>query len=185
MKSVLICDDEQLIRKNVRAMLSDLGFEEIHECADGDADVAAALDKIPDIIIMDVSMPKKDGITAATEIRKRLKVPVIFLTAQGSSNTTIEAVQSAAHPHTFLGHSKHGQSAIFVTKGNPDCHVILRGGKTPNYDADHVAGAVKDRKDGLKIYYAIKHPEILEVVDLVTMIVKQEISGRHELLKAV
>jgi 3-deoxy-7-phosphoheptulonate synthase len=42
----------------------------------------------------------------------------------------IEAVRSAAHPHTFLGHSKHGQSAIFVTLGNPDCHVILRGGRT-------------------------------------------------------
>jgi 3-deoxy-7-phosphoheptulonate synthase len=51
----------------------------------------------------------------------------------------IEAVQSAAHPHTFLGHTKHGQSAIFVTKGNPDCHIILRGGrKTVNYDAASV-----------------------------------------------
>lgn len=81
MKSVLICDDEKLIRMNVRAMLSDLGFEEFHECADGVAAVATALDKIPDIIIMDVSMPKKDGITAAVEIRKKLKVPIIFLTA--------------------------------------------------------------------------------------------------------
>jgi 3-deoxy-7-phosphoheptulonate synthase len=52
----------------------------------------------------------------------------------------IEAVLSAAHPHTFLGHTKHGQSAIFVTTGNPDCHVILRGGRTTvNYTADAVA----------------------------------------------
>jgi 3-deoxy-7-phosphoheptulonate synthase len=43
---------------------------------------------------------------------------------------------SAAHPHTFLGHSKYGQSAIFVTGGNPDTHVILRGGnKMVNYTA--------------------------------------------------
>jgi ArsR family transcriptional regulator len=47
------------------------------------------------------------------------------------------------------------------------------------------AGVLSRRKDGLKIYYAIKHPEVLEVVDIVTQIVKQEISGRHELLKAV
>jgi ArsR family transcriptional regulator len=47
------------------------------------------------------------------------------------------------------------------------------------------AGVLSRRKDGLKIYYAIKHPEIFEVVDIVTLIVKQEISGRHELLKAV
>lgn len=81
MKSALICDDEKLIRMSVRAMLSDLGFEEIHECSDGVAAVATALDRIPDIIVMDVSMPKKDGITAAIEIRKKLKVPIIFLTA--------------------------------------------------------------------------------------------------------
>jgi 3-deoxy-7-phosphoheptulonate synthase len=51
----------------------------------------------------------------------------------------IEAIQSATHPHCFLGHTKHGQSAIFVTTGNPDCHVILRGGrKAPNYTADSI-----------------------------------------------
>jgi len=47
------------------------------------------------------------------------------------------------------------------------------------------AGVLSRRKDGLKIYYAIKHPEILEIVDLVTGIVKLEIYGRHDLLKAV
>jgi len=46
------------------------------------------------------------------------------------------------------------------------------------------AGVLSRRKDGLKIYYAIKHPEILEVIDIVTHIVKQDISGRHKLLKA-
>lgn len=47
------------------------------------------------------------------------------------------------------------------------------------------AGVLSRRKDGLKIYYAIKHPAILEVMDIVTGIVKQEIHGRHSLLKAV
>jgi 3-deoxy-7-phosphoheptulonate synthase len=52
----------------------------------------------------------------------------------------IAAVLSASHSHTFLGHTKHGQSAIFVTTGNPDCHIILRGGrKSVNYTADCVA----------------------------------------------
>ncbi|MFH1027531.1 MAG: transcriptional regulator [Geobacteraceae bacterium GWC2_55_20] len=46
------------------------------------------------------------------------------------------------------------------------------------------AGVLSRRKDGLKIYYAIKHPEILEVMDIVTRIVKQDITGRHRLLKA-
>lgn len=47
------------------------------------------------------------------------------------------------------------------------------------------AGVLSRRKDGLKIYYDIKHPEILEIVDLVTLVVKLDISGRHQLLKAV
>ena len=58
----------------------------------------------------------------------------------GDVQVAIDAVLSAAHSHTFLGHTKHGQSAIFVTKGNPDCHIILRGGRrTVNYTADCVA----------------------------------------------
>ena len=47
------------------------------------------------------------------------------------------------------------------------------------------AGVLSRRKDGLKIYYAIKHPEILEIIDIVTGIMRLEISGRHQLLKAV
>ena len=46
------------------------------------------------------------------------------------------------------------------------------------------AGVLSRRKDGLKIYYAIKHAEILEVIDIVINIVKQDISGRHSLLKS-
>jgi 3-deoxy-7-phosphoheptulonate synthase len=51
----------------------------------------------------------------------------------------IEAILSAGQAHNFLGHTKHGQTAIFVTKGNRDCHIILRGGRqTVNYDAASV-----------------------------------------------
>ena len=58
----------------------------------------------------------------------------------GNVQIAIEAVLSAAQQHTFLGHTKEGRSAIFVTTGNKDCHVILRGGRsTVNYTADSVA----------------------------------------------
>ncbi|HXX19747.1 MAG TPA: 3-deoxy-7-phosphoheptulonate synthase [Candidatus Acidoferrum sp.] len=57
----------------------------------------------------------------------------------GNVQIAIEAILSAAQPHTFLGHTKEGRSAIFVTTGNADCHVILRGGRnTVNYTADAV-----------------------------------------------
>lgn len=72
-----------------------------------------------------------------------LSCPVGFKNAtSGDLQIAIEAVLSAAHPHTFLGHTKHGQSAIFVTTGNPDCHVILRGGRgMTNYSTEDVAEA--------------------------------------------
>ena len=58
----------------------------------------------------------------------------------GNVQIAVEAIQSAARSHTFLGHTKYGQSAIFVTTGNHDCHVILRGGgNTTNYESASVA----------------------------------------------
>ena len=86
------------------------------------------------------------------ELVSGLSCPVGFKNGtSGNVQMAIEAVQSAAHPHTFLGHSKHGQSAIFVTSGNPDCHVILRGGrKLVNYDAPSVEEACSMlKKSGL------------------------------------
>ncbi|MGA2673504.1 MAG: 3-deoxy-7-phosphoheptulonate synthase [Terracidiphilus sp.] len=69
----------------------------------------------------------------------------------GDVQVAIDAIESAAHSHTFLGHTKHGQSAIFVTTGNPDCHIILRGGKKKvNYTAESVAEtAEKMKKAGI------------------------------------
>ena len=70
-----------------------------------------------------------------------LSCPVGFKNAtSGDVQIAIEAMLSSAHPHTFLGHSKYGQSAIFYTSGNEDTHVILRGGnKMVNYSAEAVA----------------------------------------------
>jgi 3-deoxy-7-phosphoheptulonate synthase len=75
------------------------------------------------------------------ELVSGLSCPVGFKNGtSGNVQIAIDAVNSAAHPHTFLGHTKYGQSAIFFTAGNPDCHVILRGGrKSTNYDAGSVA----------------------------------------------
>jgi len=70
-----------------------------------------------------------------------LSCPVGFKNGtSGDIQIAIEAIQSASHPHYFLGHTKQGQSAIFGTLGNPNCHIILRGGrKTVNYTAESVA----------------------------------------------
>jgi 3-deoxy-7-phosphoheptulonate synthase len=75
------------------------------------------------------------------QLASGLSCPVGFKNGtSGNVQIAIEAMVSAAHPHTFLGHSKTGQSAILFTAGNPDCHIILRGGRqTTNYDAAAVA----------------------------------------------
>jgi 3-deoxy-7-phosphoheptulonate synthase len=57
----------------------------------------------------------------------------------GGVQIAIDAVRSSAHPHRFLGVTEQGLCAIVATRGNPDCHVILRGGQTgPNHDAASV-----------------------------------------------
>lgn len=77
------------------------------------------------------------------ELVSGLSCPVGFKNGtSGNVQIAVEAVQAAGHPHTFLGHTKNGQSAIFFTTGNPHCHVILRGGrKTSNYDPASVEQA--------------------------------------------
>jgi 3-deoxy-7-phosphoheptulonate synthase len=70
----------------------------------------------------------------------------------GNVQIAIDAILSAAHSHSFLGLTKTGQSAILVTTGNPDCHIILRGGRgTVNYTAESVAEtAAQMEKAGLQ-----------------------------------
>jgi 3-deoxy-7-phosphoheptulonate synthase len=79
------------------------------------------------------------------ELASGLSAPIGFKNGtDGNIRIAIDAIQAAARPHHFLSVHKSGQVAIVETKGNKDCHVILRGGKTPNYDAAHVAAACKE-----------------------------------------
>jgi 3-deoxy-7-phosphoheptulonate synthase len=61
----------------------------------------------------------------------------------GGLRIAIDAIRSASQPHHFLSLTKAGHSAIFSTAGNGDCHIILRGGKAPNYDARSVTDAAE------------------------------------------
>ncbi len=90
-KTILICDDEPLIRASLKSMLVDLGFDEILECGDGAKAVETALGCFPDMAILDVSMPGMDGITAAALIRKKLKIPIMLLTSVCDSATVKRA----------------------------------------------------------------------------------------------
>jgi 3-deoxy-7-phosphoheptulonate synthase len=79
------------------------------------------------------------------ELASGLSAPIGFKNGtDGNLKIAIDAIQAASRPHHFLSVHKNGQVATVETKGNQDCHVILRGGKAPNYDAASVAAACQD-----------------------------------------
>jgi 3-deoxy-7-phosphoheptulonate synthase len=78
------------------------------------------------------------------ELASGLSCPVGFKNGtDGNIRIAVDAIRAAQAPHHFMAVTKAGRSAIASTTGNEDCHVILRGGKRPNYEAAHVAGAAK------------------------------------------
>jgi 3-deoxy-7-phosphoheptulonate synthase len=86
------------------------------------------------------------------ELASGLSCPVGFKNGtDGNVRIALDAVKSASQPHHFLAVTKDGRSAIAATTGNDDCHIILRGGKTTNYDAASVEAAAADSiKSGLR-----------------------------------
>jgi len=81
------------------------------------------------------------------ELASGLSCPVGFKNStDGTIKNAVDGIGAAGSPHHFLSVTKFGHSAIVATEGNKDCHIILRGGKEPNYDQHHVS----EVKVGLK-----------------------------------
>jgi 3-deoxy-7-phosphoheptulonate synthase len=95
------------------------------------------------------------------EVASGLSCPVGFKNGtDGTTQIAVDAIRAASVPHNFLSLRKEGNSAIFITRGNPDCHIILRGGKAPNYDAasiDRVAGELEQAGLPAKIMVDFSH----------------------------
>jgi 3-deoxy-7-phosphoheptulonate synthase len=76
------------------------------------------------------------------ELASGLSAPIGFKNGtDGNIKIATDAIQAAARPHHFLSVHKNGQVSVVETKGNKDCHVILRGGKEPNYEVQYVNAA--------------------------------------------
>ncbi|HOB67255.1 3-deoxy-7-phosphoheptulonate synthase [Ottowia sp.] len=86
------------------------------------------------------------------QLASGLSCPVGFKNGtDGGVKVAADAIVAAAAPHAFLGLTKMGQAAVFETRGNEDCHVILRGGKAPNYSkADVDAACALLKSNGLR-----------------------------------
>ncbi|MGI4779606.1 MAG: 3-deoxy-7-phosphoheptulonate synthase [Janthinobacterium lividum] len=79
------------------------------------------------------------------ELASGISAPIGFKNGtDGNTRIATDAIQAAARGHHFLSVHKNGQVAIVQTNGNKDCHVILRGGKAPNYDIESVGAACRD-----------------------------------------
>jgi len=79
------------------------------------------------------------------ELASGLSCPVGFKNGtDGNLRIAVDAIRTSQHPHHFLSVTKEGHSAIVSTMGNEDCHVILRGGRQPNYDASSVGASCKE-----------------------------------------
>ncbi|MFS0576018.1 response regulator [Sporosarcina sp. 179-K 3D1 HS] len=91
-KRILIAEDESLIRMDIRMMLEDAGYEVVAEAGDGDRAIELAFQHKPDLILMDIKMPKINGLQASQIIGKQLDLPILIITAY-SQKEFIEKAQ--------------------------------------------------------------------------------------------
>jgi 3-deoxy-7-phosphoheptulonate synthase len=124
------------------------------------------------------------------ELTSGLSCPVGFKNAtDGDIQVAIDAIKSASQPHHFLSVTKEGHSAIFQTTGNEDCHIILRGGKQPNYDMFSVEDSEKMlAKAGLpaRIMIDASHSNSRKIparqLDVITDIAAQVARGNRSII---
>jgi len=92
---VVVAEDEALIRMDVVATLQEAGYEVVGQGADGEEAVKLATELEPDLVVMDIKMPKLDGISAAEKISE-LKIPVVLLTAFSQADLVARAADAGA-----------------------------------------------------------------------------------------
>ena len=91
---ILVAEDETIIRLDLRDLLERAGFEVCGEARDGEQAVALARSEKPDLAILDVKMPKLDGIEAARRILDERQIPIVMLTAYGQEELVSRAVEA-------------------------------------------------------------------------------------------
>lgn len=92
---VVVAEDEGLIRMDVVATLQEAGYEVVGEAADGEEAIRLTTELEPDLVVMDIKMPKMDGISAAEKISV-LKIPVVLLTAFSQADLVARAAEAGA-----------------------------------------------------------------------------------------
>lgn len=92
---IIVAEDESLIRMDIVSTLTEAGYEVIAEAGDGEEAIAKATELLPDLVVMDVKMPKMDGISAAKKLAE-LHIPVVMLTAFSDTDIISSASEAGA-----------------------------------------------------------------------------------------
>ena len=95
-RTVIVAEDEALIRMDIVEVLRENGFTVVAEAADGEAAIELTREHRPDLVVMDITMPKMDGLTAAEEINKERLAPVVMLTAFAQPEFVARAIEAGA-----------------------------------------------------------------------------------------
>ena len=127
------------------------------------------------------------------ELASGLSCPVGFKNGtDGTLTIAVDAIRAANRPHHFLSLTKAGHSAIFSTAGNDDCHIILRGGKYPNYDAASVDAAAKELEQAgltaklmIDFSHANSSKQPLRQIDVAKDVAQQIADGDQRIMGAM
>ena len=127
------------------------------------------------------------------ELASGLSCPVGFKNAtDGGVRVAIDAISSASRPHVFLSVTKQGKSAIFSTSGNEDCHIILRGGAEPNYDASHVEKVASEMENSslkpnlmIDFSHANSQKQFKKQIDVAENVSQQVAEGEQRIIGAM
>ncbi|ABO49823.1 response regulator receiver and ANTAR domain protein [Desulforamulus reducens MI-1] len=93
---VVLAEDEPIIRMDIRRMLEDMGHQVVGECRDGDEAIRLTKEYRPDVVLMDIKMPRMEGLAATQVIFEKMMAPVVLLTSFSDAETVQEAMDSGA-----------------------------------------------------------------------------------------
>jgi AmiR/NasT family two-component response regulator len=138
---ILIAEDETIIRLDLRDLLERAGHEVVAEARDGEEAVALARERTPELAIMDVKMPRLDGIEAARRILDERPIPIVMLTAYGQEELVGRAVEAGVFGYLVKPFREHDLvPAIATARARHDELAAVRA------EADSLAEALAARK---------------------------------------
>lgn len=168
-RRVLIAEDETLIRMDLREMLEEEGYE-VLEAADGEAAIRLARESQPDLVILDIKMPRVDGLTAAQRISEERIAPVLILTAYSQRDLVERASEAGAMGYLVKPFQKHDLlPAIRIAEGRYQQLVALADEVGDLTERLEVRKAVDRAKGVLMDQYGLKEEDAFRLLQRAAM----------------